>query len=162
MEKAVLTLTHKECEAITERLENTVIKRSCRLKTPFKAFIFCEKGCNHFTVRTSKGGYIANSKVFGECICKKEEKLDNSRYRYTVSDIFVYHKPREIDEFHHPFLYDENNCILCSNTCTNAICDRENCEVFKGNYSFRKLPRIWARIEEWNKEYKPEGEYIKK
>ncbi len=169
MSKAVLiSIRPKWVEKITSG-EKTIEVRKTRpkLKTPFKAYIYCSRGSDARRLRGSWG------KVIGEFICDRIDKLVPTNepygiydisddyvlqtclangalwdygkgatlYGWHISDLLIYDELRELTEFRRPCpndLYCES-CAMYSNN--NGICNN-------GALLLRRPPQSWCYVEE--------------
>lgn len=168
MKSVLISIQPKWCELIANGKKTIEIRKTMpKIETPFKCYIYCtkkfyKKGDGYF-----QGKYCG--KVMGEFVCdrisdmrdveKEPTCLTTQEWRrYTdnhkgtvwgwhISDLSVYDKPKDIDEFQKPCSHD---CKNCKYWYSGSPIDYEPPYCEWEDYFITRPPQSWCYVTEVN------------
>ena len=162
MKAVMISIKPKWVEKIASGKKTIEVRKTAPKEVPFKAYIYCTYGNPKENYALSKQG-----KVIGEFICNNASELDyvyywnngyefetcltyrqvadygkgKTLYGWHISDLKIYDKPKELNEFSRPCSYS-GLCFSCKRTSFkkdgNLLC----------NTKITRPPQSWMYVEE--------------
>ena len=166
MKAVMISIKPKWVEKIASGKKTIEVRKTAPKEVPFKAYIDCTYGNPKENYALSKQG-----KVIGEFICNNASELDyvyywnngyefetcltyrqvadygkgKTLYGWHISDLKIYDKPKELNEFSRPCSYS-GLCFSCKRTSFkkdgNLLC----------NTKITRPPQSWMYVEDLGEE----------
>lgn len=161
MKSVLISIKPKGCELIASG-KKTTEDRETRPKcdTPFKCYIYCtkDKGISfwmgkRYAYADNRSHNLfdvcGNGKVIGEFVCRNMNGKRNHGWRWGISDLVIYDKPKELREFY-KYCGDNPDCDGCeAHYYTNTECGLEDycCSKIDGCRPITRPPQSWCYCE---------------